>query len=149
MAARFLHNESYRSECSAAPTLHINRQPAHLLDCTSHQVGTVVPQGVEPPRNTSADIPSRSAKAASPNMPMFFVGTDRISRGLPLSVSIAEGDRVPLKGAGSPAQIGHGSTTYIRITVSIRVAITVFYLTRLACSCHSFSGLDTTSGQRR
>ena len=134
---------------AAAPTLYINRQPAHLLDCTIHQVGTVVPQRVEPPRNTSAVISSRSAKAASLNMPMFSVGMDRISRGLPLSVSIVENDRVPLQGAGIPAQIGHSSTTYIRITVSIRVASTVFYLTRSACSCHSFSGRDTTSGQHR
>ena len=105
---------------AAPPTLYINRLPAHLLDYTIRQVGTVVPQGIWPPGNTSADSPSRSAKAATTlNMPIFFVGMDRISLGLPLPVAIAEGDRVQLQGGTGPAQIGHGSTTYIRITVSI------------------------------
>ena len=98
------------------PTLYINRRPAYLLDYTIRQVGTVVPQGIWPPGNNS----SSSAKAASQNlnMPIFFVGMDRISLGLPLPLAIAEGDRVQLQGATSPAQIGHGSTTYIRMTVS-------------------------------
>jgi hypothetical protein len=105
---------------AAAPTLYINRRPAQLLDYTIRQVGTVVPQAIWPPgnNNTSDNTPARSAKAASLNMPIFFVGIDRVSLGLPLRVAIAEGDRAPLQGAGSPAPIGHGSTTYIRITVS-------------------------------
>jgi hypothetical protein len=107
----------------AAPTLYINRRPAQLLDYTIRQVGTVVPQAIWPPGNynncSSDNAPApRSAKAASLNMPIFFVGMDRVSLGLPLHVAIAEGDRAPLQGAVSPAPIGHGSTTYIRITVS-------------------------------
>jgi hypothetical protein len=105
-----------------APTLYIDQQPAQLLDYTIRQVGTVVPQGIWPPgnnNNTLADTPARSAKAVSLNMPIFFVGMDRVSLGLPLYVAIVEGDRVQLQGAGSLAPIGHGSTTYIRITVSI------------------------------
>jgi hypothetical protein len=108
----------------APPTLYINRRPAQLLDYTIRQVGTVVPQGIWPPGNdngnTAADTPARSTKAASLNMPIFFVGMDHVSLGLPLYVAIAKGDRAPLQGAGSPAPIGHGSTTYIRITVSNR-----------------------------
>jgi hypothetical protein len=102
------------------PTLYINRRPAHLLDYTIRQVGTVVPQGIWPPGN-NGNSPPASAKAASLNlnMPVFFVGMDRISLGLHLPLAIAEGDRAPLQGASSAAQIGHGSTTYIRITVSI------------------------------
>jgi len=103
----------------APPTIYINRRPAQLLDYTIRQVGTVVPQGIWPPgnnNNTSSDTPTRSAKAALLNMPIFFVGMDRVSLGLHLPVAIAEGDRAPLQGAVSPAPIGHGSTTYIRIT---------------------------------
>jgi hypothetical protein len=106
----------------ATPTLYINRRPARLLDYAIRQVGTVVPQGIWPPcnNNTSSDTPvSRSAKAASLNMPIFFVGMDRISLGLPLPVAIVDGGRAQLQGAGSPTPIGHSSTTYIRITVSI------------------------------
>jgi len=109
----------------ASPTLYINRLPAQLLDYTIRQVGTVVPQAIWPPgnnnNNTSDNTPApRSAKAMTVtlNMPIFFVGMDRVSLGLPLHVAIAEGDRAPLQGAASPAPIGHGSTTYIRITVS-------------------------------
>jgi hypothetical protein len=105
----------------AAPTLYINRRPAQLLDYTIRQVGTVVPQAIWPPgntANTSDNTSARTAKAPSLNMPIFFVGTDRVSLGLPLRVAIAEGDRAPLHGAASPALIGQGSTTYIRITVS-------------------------------
>ena len=103
---------------NTAPTLYINRRPAQLLDYTIRQVGTVVPQAIWPPgNNTSDNAPARSAKA-SLNMPIFFVGMDRVSLGLPLRLAIAEGDRAPLQGASSPAAIGHGSTTYIRITVS-------------------------------
>ena len=115
---------------AAPPTLYINRRPAHLLDYTIRQVGTVVPQGIWPPGNSSPDSPSRSAKPVILNMPIFFVGMDRVSLGLPLPVAIAEGDRVPLQGSTSPAQIGHGSTTYIRITVSIRVARYLILLSR-------------------
>jgi hypothetical protein len=128
----FFITSSTVQQNTAPPTLYINRRPAHLLDYTIRQVGTVVPQGIWPPGNTSADTPSRgSAKPTCLNMPVFFVGMDRISLGLPLPVAIAEGDRVSLQGAGSPAQIGHGSTTYIRITVSIlykdRVRVPVSY----------------------
>ena len=114
---------------ATAPTLYINRRPAQLLDYTIRQVGTVIPQGIWPPgnnnnnnnSNTSADTLARSAKATLLNMPIFIVGMDRVSLGLPLYVAIAEGDRAQLLGAGSPAPIGHGSTTYIRITVSKRI----------------------------
>ena len=105
-----------------APTLYIDREPAQLLDYTIRQVGTVVPQGIWPPgnndSNTLADAPARSAKAVSLNMPIFFAGMDRVSLGLPLYVAISEGDRVQLQSGGGPAPIGHGSTMYIRITVS-------------------------------
>src|SRR5713101_2196094 len=101
------------------PTLYINGLPAYLLDYTIRQVGTVVPQGIWPPGNTSSASSSTRAPALNLNMPIFFVGMDRISLGLPLPLAIAEGDHVSLQGASSPAQIGHGSTTYIRITVSI------------------------------
>ena len=115
----------------APPTLYINQQPAHLLDYTIRQVGTVVPQGIWPPGNTSSladtSSPSRSAKAATLNMPIFFVGMDRISLGLLLPVAIVEGDRTPLHGASSLAQIGHGSTMYIRITVSICIVCILTY----------------------
>ena len=129
-----------------APTLYIGRQPAQLLDYTIRQVGTVVPQGIWPPgnnNNTLADTPARSAKAVSLNMPIFFAGMDRVSLGLPLYVAIAEGDRVPLQGAGDPASIGHGSTTYIRITVSI------FSKEPCASILSFFSGRVTASGLRR
>ena len=128
----------------APTTIYINRRPVQLLDYTIRQVGTVVPQGIWPPGNTS-DSPARSASTkASLNMPIFFVGMDRISLGLSLPVAIAEGDRVPLQGAGSPAQIGHGSTAYIRITVSIspsqkglsRARVPSFFLLKM---CLSFS----------
>jgi hypothetical protein len=141
----------------APPAIYINQRPAHLLDYTIRQVGTVVPQGIWPPGNNnntsvSADTRARSPRGASLNMPIFFIGTDRISLGLPLSVAIAEGDRLPLQGANSPAQIGHGSTAYIRITVSTLSndrRVPVSYLTKLACLCPSFSGPVTTSGLRR
>ena len=103
-----------QQDTAPPPTLYINRRPAHLLDYTIRQVGTVIPQGIWPP--------GHSAKAASLNMPIFFVGMDRVSLGLPLPVAIAEGDRVPLQGASSPAQIGPGSTAYIRMTVSFRLS---------------------------
>ena len=69
-------------------------------------------------------------------MQIFFFGMNRgISLGLPLQVAIAEGDRVPLQGAASPAQIGYGSSTYIHITVSmVRVQLLVSHLsTNLVC----------------
>ena len=130
---------------NTVPPLYINLRPAHLLDYTIRQVGTVVPQGIWPPGN------SAKAAAASLNMPIFFVGMDRVSLGLPLPVAIADGDRVSLRGAESSARIGHGSTMYIRITVSIRVAsiLSLSYLTKLACPRPSFSGPVTTSGLRR
>jgi len=110
----------------APPILYINRRPAHLLDYTIRQVGTVVPQGIWPPGNNNTldtpaarSLPGPAKVSLTLNMPIFFVGMDRVSLGLPLYMAIAEGDRVPLHGAGSPAPIGHGSTTYIRITVSI------------------------------
>jgi hypothetical protein len=129
----------------APPTIYINRRPAQLLDYTIRQVGTVVPQGIWPPgnnNNTSSDTPARSAKAASLNMPIFFVGMDRVSLGLPLPMAIAEGDRAPLQGAGSPAPIGHGSTTYIRITVSILSKTACQYLTKMACRVLLVAGLQ-------
>jgi hypothetical protein len=115
-------------------TLHINRRPAQLLDYTIRQVGTVVPQAIWPPGNHTSE--PRSAKAASLNMPIFFVGMDRVSLGLPLRVAVAEGDRAPLQCAVSPAPIGHGSTTYIRITVSKLPLSTVCqHLTERASHC--------------
>jgi hypothetical protein len=119
--AFFITSPTAGASQQAPPTLYINRRPAQLLDYTIRQVGTVVPQAIWPPgnnNNNASDSPTRSAKAASLNMPIFFVGMDRVSLGLPLHVAIAEGDRAPLQGASSPAPIGHGSTTYIRITVS-------------------------------
>ncbi|SRR6266403_3385619 len=99
------------------PPLLINRRPAWLLDYTIRQVGTVVPQRIWwPPGNNTSD--SSRSTTASLNMPIFFVAEDRVTLGLPLPVAIAEGDRAQLLGAGSPAPIGHGSTKYIRITVS-------------------------------
>ena len=120
--AFFITSQTVQSTTTpqAAPTLCINRRPAQLLDYTIRQVGTVVPQGIWPPGNNASDSPpARSPKATSLNMPIYFVGMDRISLGLSLHVAIAEGDRAQLQDAGSPAPIGHGSTTYIRITVSI------------------------------
>jgi hypothetical protein len=142
---------------AAPPALYINRRPAYLLDYTIREVGTVVPQGIWPPANNnntsaSADTRARSPKGASLNMPIFFAGTDRISLGLPLSVAIAEDDRAQLQGASSPAQIGHGSTAYIRITVSIYSKdrhVPPSYLTKLSYLCPPFSGPVTTSGLRR
>jgi hypothetical protein len=139
------------------PALYINRRPAYLLDYTIREIGTVVPQGIWPPANNnntsaSADTRARSPKGTSLNMPIFFAGTDRISLGLPLSVAIAEDDRAQLQDASSPAQIGHGSTAYIRITVSIHSKdrrVPVFHLTKLSYPCPSFSGPVTTSGLRR
>jgi hypothetical protein len=132
----------------APPALYINRRPAQLLDYTIRQAGTVVPQGIWPPGNnsTSDSPPARSAKATSLNMPIFFVGMDRVSLGLPLYAAIAEGDRAPLQGAGSPAPIGHGSTTYIRITVSNASSQTA---DRVPVSYSPFSGRVTASGLRR
>jgi hypothetical protein len=144
---------------ATAPTLYINRQPAQLLDYTIRQVGTVIPQGIWPPgnsnsnnNNSSADTLARSAKATLLlNMPIFFVGMDRVSLGLPLYVAIAEGDRVQLQGAGSPAPIGHGSTTYIRITVSKAI----FFKKAPTAACpylipfYYCSGRVTASGPRR
>jgi len=136
---------------ASPPTLYVNRLPvpAQLLDYTIRQVGTVVPQGIWPPGNT-LDSPARSAnRAASLNMPIFFVGTDRLSLGLPLYMAIGEGDRVQLHGAGSPAPIGHGSTMYIRITVSIlSKTISLYQSLILRWRC-PFSGRVTASGQRK
>src|SRR5258707_5513589 len=113
--AFFITNPTTPAVQNAPPTLHINRLPAWLLDYAIRQVGTVVPQRIWPPGNMS-ETP-RPANA-SLNMPIFFVGRDRVTLGLPLPVAISGDDRVQLLGAGSPAPIGHGSTMYIRITVS-------------------------------
>jgi hypothetical protein len=98
-------------------SLPINGRPAWLLDYTIRHVGTVVPQYLWPLGNTSSDTPRHAN--VSLNMPIFFVGDDRVSLGLPLPVAVAEGDRAPLLGAGSAAPVGNGSTAYIRIDVSI------------------------------
>jgi hypothetical protein len=105
---------------NAPPSLLIDGRPAWLLDHTTRDVGTVVPQNLwlQSPRNNTSDI-ARHANV-SLNMPIFFVGKDRASLGLPLPVALAEGDPAPpLLGAGSAAPIGNGSTAYIRISVSI------------------------------
>jgi hypothetical protein len=128
---------------AAAPTIYINRRPAYLLDYTIRQVGTVVPQGIWPPGNNTS---SPKAASLNLNMPIFFVGMDRISLGLPLPSAIAEGDRAPLQGASSPAQIGHGSTTYIRITVSIHDPLPT-ESPRPPCHAHArVSGAGTGTG---
>jgi hypothetical protein len=139
---------------AAPPTLYINQRPAHLLDYTIRQVGTVVPQGIWPSGNASADTPSRSGSATSLrsnlNMPIFLVGMDRVSLGLPLPFAIAEGDRAPLQGASSPAQIGSTSTTYIRITVSNPHQLSQLEGPVLSYLFgFSFSGPATASGRRR
>jgi hypothetical protein len=113
--AFFITNPTTPAVQNAPPTLRINRLPAWLLDYAIRQVGTVVPQRIWPPGNMS-ETP-RPANA-SLNMPIFFVGRDRVTLGLPLPVAISGDDRAQLLGAGSPAPIGHSSTMYIRITVS-------------------------------
>jgi hypothetical protein len=101
----------------APPSLLIDGQPAWLLDHAIRNVGTVVPQRLwlQAPSDTARH------RNVSLNMPIFFVGHDRASLGLPLPVALTEGERSlpPLLGAGSAAPIGNGTTAYIRISVSI------------------------------
>jgi hypothetical protein len=133
---------------NAPPSLPINGRPAWLLDYTIRHVGTVVPQRLwlQAPGNNTSDI-VRHANV-SLNMPIFFVGNDRVSLGLPLPVAITEGDHAPpLLGAGSAAPIGSGSTAYIRICVSITSPPQAF--TEVVRVRSISSGQVTATGLRR
>jgi hypothetical protein len=92
------------------PSLSIDRNPAWLLDYAIRQVGTVVPQRIWSPGNSSdSQHPLK--------LPIFFVHKDGVNLGLPL-LQAASGDCKTLLDAGTTAPVGNASTMYIRINVS-------------------------------
>ena len=96
------------------PSVHIDGQPAWLLDYAIRQVGTVVPQ-----RIWSAQNPYDAQRygIVPLNMPIFFVHKYRVNVGLPQPTA-AGGDCSMLLGADGVAPIGDCSTMFIRINVS-------------------------------
>jgi hypothetical protein len=100
---------------NSPPSIRIDGQPAWLLDYAIQDVGTVVPQHI-----WSAPNPSDFKRYGNVplNMPIFFVHKNRINLGLPL-LRAAVGDCKVLLSLGAAAPVGGGSTTYMRINVSI------------------------------
>ena len=96
----------------ACPFATINGQPAWLLDFTIKSIGTVVQQRIWAPHNEV----QRHIHGPL-NMPIFFVLKDSVTVGLPILTAAAR-DIMTLRGAGTPAPVGEGSSTLIRINVS-------------------------------
>ena len=97
------------------PVTHINKLPAWILDFVMRDVGTIVPQRLWTPTATSD---AQRYGTVPLNMPIFFVHTDFMTLGLPLSQAAA-GACSTLLHARHPAPVGDRHTTFIRIMVSI------------------------------
>jgi hypothetical protein len=90
----------------------ISGEPAWLLDFTIRSIGTVVQQRIWAPHNEV-----KRHIHGPLNMPIFFVLKDSVTVGLPI-LNAAARDIMTLRGAGTPAPVGEGSSTLIRINVS-------------------------------
>jgi hypothetical protein len=97
------------------PSVRIDERPAWLLDYAIQDVGTVVPQHIWSAPNASD---AKRYGNVPLNMPIFFVHKNRVNLGLPL-LRAAAGNCMTLLSVGAAAPVGDGSTTYIRINVSI------------------------------
>ena len=92
----------------------VNNVPLWLLDFIPMPMYHVVPQKIWTPPNQSDW--RRYVEQAHLRMPVFFVqGNGTI--GLPLPRAVV-GDTASLRGADSPAPLGGGHSTQIRIAVS-------------------------------
>jgi hypothetical protein len=94
------------------PFATIHGQPAWLLDFMIRSVGTVVQQRIWAPQNEG-----QRHTHAPLNMPIFFTLNDGVTVGLPI-FSAATGYFTMLRGASTPAPVGEGYSTLIRINVS-------------------------------
>jgi len=92
------------------PSLSINGKPAWLLDYSTRQVGTVVPQRIWSPGYS----PDSQRYVHPLKLPIFFVHKDRVNLGLPL-LKAAAGNCETLLDAKAAAPVGNPSTMYIRI----------------------------------
>jgi hypothetical protein len=91
-----------------------NNQPLWLLDIIPQPMYHVVPQKIWTPPNQSDW--RRYVEQASLRMPVFFIQNDG-AIGLPL-VRALSGQRALLRGGDTPAPLGGGHSTQIRIAVS-------------------------------
>ena len=91
-----------------------NNQPLWLLDFVPMPTFHVVPQRIWAPPNQSDW--RRYVEQASLRMPVFFIQNNG-AIGLPLAQAFNR-DRALLRGAGTPAPLGGGLSTQIRIAVS-------------------------------
>jgi hypothetical protein len=91
-----------------------NNLPLWLLDFIPMPMFHVVPQQIWAPPNQSDW--RRYVEQASLRMPVFFIQNNG-AIGLPLAQAL-NGDRALLRGAGTPAPLGGGHSTQIRIAVS-------------------------------
>jgi hypothetical protein len=117
----------------AGPSPAINARP---LDYAISQAGTIVPPRMWSPTD---------ARRVSLNMPIFFLNNDRVTLGVPLLGAVGR-NRVMLLGAEETAQVGNGSTLYIRVNVCI---ISPTKVAHLCLGLVSPSGQDTGTGVRR
>jgi hypothetical protein len=93
-----------------------NNQPLWLLDIVPPPMYRVVPQQIWiPPDGPNQSDWRRYVEQANLGMPVFFIQNDG-TIGLPLARAIT-GDRA-LRGADTPAPLGGGHSTQIRIAVS-------------------------------
>ena len=91
-----------------------SNQPLWLLDFIPMPMFHVVPQQIWAPPNQSDW--RRYVEQASLRMPVFFIQNNG-AIGLPLAQAL-NGDRALLRGANTPAPLGGGHSTQIRIAVS-------------------------------
>jgi hypothetical protein len=91
-----------------------NNQPLRLLDIIPLPMYDVVPQKIWTPPNQSDW--RRYVEQASLRMPVFFIQNDG-AIGLPL-VRALSGQRALLRGGDTPAPLGGGHSSQIRIAVS-------------------------------
>jgi hypothetical protein len=100
------------------PITYIGNRPAWLLDYMLRDLGTVVPQRLWSPADTS-DAQRYGTPGTVPlNMPIFFVQRDGTTLGFPLNQA-ASGDCSALLNGRLAAPVGRGHTTSIRIMVTI------------------------------
>ena len=93
---------------------YISNRPAWLLDYKVRDGGTVVPQRIWSP--ASAGDAQRYCRV--PKWPIFFVSGNGMSLGIPLTQASA-GHFPGLLNGRSPAPVGNGHTTNIRVKVSV------------------------------